>query len=167
MSIPNNLVYICYILSFSGIFFSTIIAHIRYNGKKQMYPYNRSIKESGKEKCNRPLSETGCIAIGMIRKIFYGIMGGAVLLSVGFVFGLIVGAIIGGNFFTGFEFGEIRGYEAVGNISAMVGSVIGFLFGMISGVKLADEKVPRAYRLVLTAVFIILVLLAVVFILFR
>jgi hypothetical protein len=51
-------------------------------------------------------------------------LGGAVLLGVA---GWVVGATIGGNFATDFEFNGLRGYEAVGQIGLIAGLVIGGL----------------------------------------
>jgi len=76
----------------------------------------------------------------MIRKILYGIIGGAILLVIGSVIGLIIGAFIDGNYFTAFEFGDVRGYEAVGNIGALLGAAIGALLGALMGVKLANKR---------------------------
>lgn len=79
----------------------------------------------------------------MMRKILYGIIGGMVFLVIGFAFGLIVGAFIGGNYLTEFEFGGVRGYEAVGKIGAMLGSALGMLLGTWLGVNLADKKITK------------------------
>jgi hypothetical protein len=76
----------------------------------------------------------------MKRKIVYGITGGAILLVIGLVLGFLAGAYIGGNYFTRFEFGGVRGYEAVGNIGAMLGAGMGALLGVILGVRLASRK---------------------------
>ena len=75
----------------------------------------------------------------MKRKIIFGITGGVVFLIFGFVSGLITGMHIGGNYFVDFEFGGVRGYEAVGNIGAIVGAFLGAAVGAILGVKLADK----------------------------
>jgi len=70
----------------------------------------------------------------MLHKILYGIIGGAILLVIGSIFGLIIGAFIGGNYFTAFEFFGVRGYEAVGDIGALQGAAIGALLGALMGV---------------------------------
>jgi outer membrane lipoprotein SlyB len=46
---------------------------------------------------------------------------------------------IGGNYFVDFEFGGVRGYEAVGKIGAILGAVLGAAAGAILGVKLAGR----------------------------
>ncbi len=94
-----------------------------------------------------------------MHKILYGFMGGVVLTVAGLVLGLITGANIGGNYFTEFEFGGVRGYEAVGNIGAIMGGAVGALLGIFLGIKLADKKTPRIFRIILVVVFIIFVLL--------
>jgi len=44
-------------------------------------------------------------------------------------FGLIIGALIGGNYAEQFVFNDVRGYEATGQI----GLILGVLIGLISG----------------------------------
>jgi len=75
-----------------------------------------------------------------MRKIVFGAIGGIVFLVIGLVLGLIGGAIIGGNFFTELEFGSVRGYEAAGNIGAILGAMAGVTFGALLGIKLAAKK---------------------------
>ncbi|MFA5761833.1 MAG: hypothetical protein WC877_08765 [Dehalococcoidales bacterium] len=75
----------------------------------------------------------------MRRKILLGIIGGAVFLIIGLVLGLIAGMNIGGNYFVDFEFGGVRGYEAVGKIGAILGTVLGAAAGAILGVKVAGR----------------------------
>lgn len=42
--------------------------------------------------------------------------------------GMIIGALIGGNFATQFEFNGVRGYEATGQIGAIAGAALGLVF---------------------------------------
>ena len=91
----------------------------------------------------------------MMRKIIYGFMGGFILLEMGLFIGMFIGMVIGGNFLTEFEFAGSIGPEAVGNVGLIVGGAIGALFGALLGVKLADNKGPRAYRTILVISFIL------------
>jgi hypothetical protein len=60
-----------------------------------------------------------------------------VISAVSGVVGLVIGAIIGGNFATQTSFNGVQGYEATGQI----GSIIGFLSGLvISGILLLRKK---------------------------
>jgi len=45
------------------------------------------------------------------------------------VVGLLVGAILGGNFFPGFLFNGVQGYEATGQVGFLLGFIIGILLG--------------------------------------
>ncbi len=47
---------------------------------------------------------------------------------IGLIIGITTGMNIGGNYFTNFVFNGARGYEATGQIGAMVGTI---LFGFI------------------------------------
>lgn len=76
----------------------------------------------------------------MKRQVLYAVIGGVVLLVVGFLIGLITGADIGGNYLTDFEFAGVRGYEAVGLIGGIIGAAVGGVLGVFLGVKLADRK---------------------------
>lgn len=76
----------------------------------------------------------------MRRKILSALLGGAILMVLGLVLGLIVGADIGGNYFPDFQFGGLRGYEAVSNIGALLGAAIGALLGAFLGVKMSDKR---------------------------
>lgn len=55
-------------------------------------------------------------------KRFLTVVFGLVLMIVGAIGGLIIGMYLGGNYFVNFEFANVRGYEAVG----LVGAIIGF-----------------------------------------
>lgn len=76
----------------------------------------------------------------MKRRILNGVIGALIFIIIGFVFGLITGMYIGGNFFTEFEFGGVRGYEAAGNIGAITGAAIGLPLGALLGVRRADRR---------------------------
>ena len=41
------------------------------------------------------------------------------------VVGLIAGALFGGNYATDFQFGDARGYEATGQLGAIIGLALG------------------------------------------
>ena len=63
---------------------------------------------------------------GLVVVIFSTIVSAAI--------GLFIGALIGGNFFPNFVFLGLRGYEAVGVLGLILGSILGiiapiFLFG--------------------------------------
>lgn len=76
----------------------------------------------------------------MLRKILFGVIGAAILLIFGAVFGLIIGAMLGGNLFTEFEFAGVRGYEAAGNLGALIGAAIGTIAGAFLGAKVAGKR---------------------------
>lgn len=57
------------------------------------------------------------------------IMGTLLGCLVGFVIGLIVGMQLGGNHFVNFTFNGVRGYEAVGQLGSIIGSLIGGFLG--------------------------------------
>jgi hypothetical protein len=46
-------------------------------------------------------------------------------------FGLIIGALIGGNFATGFSFNGVQGYEATGQVGLIIGTAIGIIIGWL------------------------------------
>ena len=68
-------------------------------------------------------------------KVAQPVLGG-VGIVVGAVFGLIVGANIGGNWFTSASFGGLHGYEFTGFVGAVVG---GMVLGVV-GVWLAGRR---------------------------
>ena len=57
----------------------------------------------------------------IIACLLAGLIGGIVIAVVG----LVVGATYGGNYATDFEFNGLRGYEATGQIGAILGFVAG------------------------------------------
>lgn len=68
-----------------------------------------------------------------------------ILLGVGVAFlgmiaGLILGANFGGRYATGFEFNGLRGYEAMGQIGAIIGLVGGCVPGTILASLLGKRR---------------------------
>jgi LPXTG-motif cell wall-anchored protein len=61
------------------------------------------------------------IVLKIISMIFIGVVSG--------IPGLVIGALIGGNFAEQFTFNGVRGYEASGQI----GFILGVMVGLISG----------------------------------
>jgi len=61
-------------------------------------------------------------------KRFLTVVFGLVMMIVGAIGGFIIGMYLGGNYFVNFEFANVRGYEAVG----LVGAIIGFSLGLIT-----------------------------------
>ena len=57
-------------------------------------------------------------------KIILAIGGGLL----GALAGMLAGALIGGNFFEGFMFNQLRGYEATGQLGAIIGAILGAIF---------------------------------------
>jgi len=51
------------------------------------------------------------------------------VMCIGGIFGFVIGALIGGNFATGFRFNGVQGYEA----TAQIGFFLGALFGLVAG----------------------------------
>ena len=68
----------------------------------------------------------------MKHKRFLTILFSLVLMIFGAIGGLIIGMYLGGNYFVNFEFANVRGYEAVG----LVGAIIGFSFGLIIAIMI-------------------------------
>lgn len=67
-----------------------------------------------------------CLAGGLVGGIFLAIVG------------LVVGAGYGGNYATDFEFNGVRGYEATGQIGAIIGFAVGTplcVFLLLCGTK--------------------------------
>jgi hypothetical protein len=59
----------------------------------------------------------------IIWKVVIAIVSG---IALGLI-GMLIGALIGGNFATGFQFNDVRGYEATGQVGFIFGAVIGVL----------------------------------------
>lgn len=72
----------------------------------------------------------------MLWKIFAAIIILTTSSLISAAVGLIIGALIGGNFFTGFELFGLRGYEAVG----VLGLIIGFILGIVTPILLFGSK---------------------------
>lgn len=49
----------------------------------------------------------------------------------GTITGLFIGMNLGGNYYGDFVFNGLRGYEAVGQIGAIIGGLLGALFGFL------------------------------------
>ncbi len=75
----------------------------------------------------------------MKRKRFLTVVFGLVLMIVGAVGGFIIGMYLGGNYFVNFEFANVRGYEAVG----LVGAIIGFSLCLITTILIVGCKPHR------------------------
>ena len=61
------------------------------------------------------------------------------LLFVGFILGMLgmlIGALIGGNFATEFQFNGVRGYEATGQVGFIIGAALG---AMISWKRMKNK----------------------------
>ena len=76
----------------------------------------------------------------MVRKKIYCVLGTVTLLIIGALVGLIIEAIIGGNYMTEFEFGCVRGYEATGRIGAFIGVAVGALLSIFLCKRLAKDS---------------------------
>lgn len=79
-----------------------------------------------------------------MKKILYMVIGIASGLILGFMLGLFLGAFIGGNFMTDFEFNGVRGYEAVGQIGAFLGALLGAVSGGTLALRLSRKGVERS-----------------------
>ena len=53
------------------------------------------------------------------------------LFFIGMIIGLFIGMNLGGNEYENFVFNGLRGYEAVGQIGAIIGGLLGALFGFL------------------------------------
>lgn len=72
----------------------------------------------------------------MLWKIFAAIIILTTSSLISAAVGLIIGALIGGNFFTGFELFGLRGYEAMG----VLGLITGFILGIITPILLFGSR---------------------------
>ena len=66
----------------------------------------------------------------MLRTIWKVVIVFASGLALGLV-GMLIGALIGGNYATGFQFNGVRGYEATGQVGFILGAAIGALVSWI------------------------------------
>lgn len=76
----------------------------------------------------------------MKRAIIYGILGGLLLFAIGSAAGMLIGMDVGGNYFTDFEFGGVRGYEATGKLGSILGGIFGALLGAAAGVIFGERR---------------------------
>lgn len=76
----------------------------------------------------------------MKRIILLSILFGLLFVPLGLIGGWILGANIGGNYFTDFEFWGVRGYEAVGKIGSFAGGFLGALLAILLGVRVGSKK---------------------------
>ncbi len=73
------------------------------------------------------------------RRATKAVLLGFALAIPGTLVGLIVGATIGGNWFTSFSLGAAHGYEATANIGAVVGGVVFGAIGVWLGLRRAHR----------------------------
>ncbi len=73
----------------------------------------------------------------MAKSWIYPILGAILFIIPGAFAGLMLGAVIGGNFFTGFRFAGVQGYEATGVLGAWIGGGAGLFMGGWLGRRLA------------------------------
>lgn len=77
----------------------------------------------------------------MLLKLFKGLIGGILGVIFGFFEGLIYGAYLGsGNFFKDFVFNGRQGYEAVGQIGAILGAILGAIAGVLLALKIKKRR---------------------------
>jgi gas vesicle protein len=77
----------------------------------------------------------------MLLKFFKGLIGGILGAIFGFFAGLIYGAYLGsGNSFKDFFFNGQRGYEAVGQIGAILGTILGAIAGILLALKIKKSR---------------------------
>lgn len=82
----------------------------------------------------------------MLRKTIYCVFGAIALLAIGAALGLIIGAMIGGNYLTEFVFGDVRGYEAAGKAGTFIGVAVGALLSIFLWVRLVKNSSIRSNR---------------------
>ena len=70
----------------------------------------------------RKVSKTWLVLLTIIFSLFF---------IVGIIIGLFTGMNLGGNDYGHFIFNGLRGYEAVGQIGAIIGGLLGALFGFL------------------------------------
>lgn len=75
----------------------------------------------------------------MLRKIIAIISGLLIGAVLGIIIGLLIGAYIGGNYMTSFQFNGVQGYEATGQIGAIIEIIIGPVLGIMAALKLAGR----------------------------
>lgn len=67
----------------------------------------------------------GLSPVQRIGVVTFAAIGGAVLAAAG----LVLGANFGGNYCNTCEFNDLRGYEAMGQLGAVLGAILGFALG--------------------------------------
>lgn len=72
------------------------------------------------------------IVIRIVAIIFLGFVSGG--------FGMVVGALIGGNYFPHFVFNGVRGYEATGQVGLILGILISLITSWWFWVKRKSAK---------------------------
>jgi len=72
--------------------------------------------------------------------VLVGLLGGFALALIG----LVIGADYGGNHATGFEFNGLKGYEATGQLGAVLGLVIGGTLGSFLAAHFTRRRDSRA-----------------------
>lgn len=77
--------------------------------------------------------------MSLLLKLLICAIGAALGAIAGFIIGLSIGAFVGGNFLQDFVFNSVRGYEAVGQI----GAILGVLLGSGCGILLVFKKCLR------------------------
>ena len=70
----------------------------------------------------RKVSITWLVLLTIIFSLFF---------IAGIIIGLFIGMNLGGNDYGDFVFNGLRGYEAVGQIGAIIGGLLGALFGFL------------------------------------
>lgn len=76
----------------------------------------------------------------MFGKIIAGMISGILVFSVCAITGLVIGAFIGGNYMTEFQFNGAQGYEATGQIGEMLGAAFGLIPGIIVAFAIAKRN---------------------------
>jgi LPXTG-motif cell wall-anchored protein len=69
----------------------------------------------------------------------------AVIIVIGFIsgaIGMLIGALIGGNFAEQFVFNGVQGYEATSQVGLILGALIGLISGWLLLFKRKSTSVP-------------------------
>jgi hypothetical protein len=70
----------------------------------------------------------------------------SLLFIAGIIIGLFIGMNLGGNYYGDFVFNGLRGYEAVGQIGAIIGGLLGALLGFVVVlliVRVKGSEIPK------------------------
>ncbi|KAF5063731.1 hypothetical protein [Proteiniclasticum sp. QWL-01] len=76
----------------------------------------------------------------MSRSVIFAVLGAVLFLVLGAVAGLVIGAVIGGNFFTEFRMFGVQGYEATGDLGAILGGLLGLILGARLGSRIGRPR---------------------------